>query len=73
MTSLADGLFLLARKLEVVRLLVLDFVTKVASEFQESAARRLKIEALRIPKLNLLLIVSPLKGIPVLLRHRRLS
>jgi hypothetical protein len=73
MTSLADGLFLLARKLEVVRLFVLDFVTKVASEFQESAARRLKIEAMRIPKLNLLLIVSPLNGIPVLLRHRRLS
>jgi hypothetical protein len=73
MTSLADGLFLLARKLEVVRLLVLDFVTKITSEFQESAARRLKIEAMRIPKLNLLLIVSLLNGIPVPLRHRRLS
>jgi hypothetical protein len=44
MASLANRLLFLARKFEEVGLLILDFVAKVASEFQVSDARRLKIK-----------------------------
>ncbi len=46
MASLTNGFLFLAGRLEEVRLFVLDFVTKIASEFQIVDARRLKIEVL---------------------------
>jgi len=42
--SLANRFLFLAGKFEVERLLVLNFITKIAPEFQMKDARRLKMQ-----------------------------
>jgi hypothetical protein len=44
MASPANRLFFLTGKFEVERLLVLNFIAKIAPEFQNKDARRLKIQ-----------------------------